>query len=410
MSRTNIDPPQGYSTMGPLYNSTSSKVHPYDPWSTPSHNVNWFLQQNGTRGRHSLSTTNYQEACNRGALYENAFDFTLTVNNHFQGFHAYQTKGISGGLFQSRLLEYGTFQDAVVSGPVLISIPTLLTLNLNNAVKQKVFEKIRDSDVNLGIVWGERQQSIDLIASSLTRLGRAFNLAAARNFKGAAFALAGTKSRAGSGMAIANSWLELQYGWLPLMADIFGACKTLQKQMTHQEYVIVRARKKIQDSASTTVPSGNFVDYTAQSALYESSVRVKMKSTSMLLKTASELGLTNPFLVAWELVPFSFVIDWALPLVSFISQFDSALGWHFEQGSLTTFYKRYSVKTRSVASVPSDYVYLKFSGSRDLTEIYCTRIGISSWTELYSLPFVKDPNSIRHVLNALALLTQRRGK
>jgi hypothetical protein len=133
-----------------------------------------------------------------------------------------------------------------------------------------------------------------------------------------------------------------------------------------------------------------------------------MKSSSTLLATASEIGLTNPAEVAWELVPFSFVVDWAIPIGTFLGQLDASVGWHFETGSITRFYSRRATKTVSVSQVPSNYVYYNFDGNRYVEELEVSRTGISSWVEMLTLPAFKDPASFAHIANALALITQKR--
>jgi hypothetical protein len=134
-----------------------------------------------------------------------------------------------------------------------------------------------------------------------------------------------------------------------------------------------------------------------------------MQSNSILLKTASELGLTNPVEVLWELVPFSFVIDWALPIGSFISQFDASLGWTFVDGSITRAYRREATKKRSIKTPPpSGYARIDCDVVRSVEDFTLTRTGFSSWLDLMSIPYVKDPATFTHIANALALLTSKR--
>lgn len=408
MSNTDIYPPQNFSTEGPYTVVTSSRTTPTSAWTAPSSSTVMNQQLSGSKARTGLSSSNYQDACDRGALKENAFGYQENVDRLPQGTYAYETKGISGGYFAERYFASGTFPASAVTAPDLLTIPSLRRLNLDNEVKQKVFSKVRDSDVNIAVAWGERAETIHLLSTALSRLGKAYNLAKAGNLVGAAIALTGHKPSHNISNTVAQGWLELQYGWRPLMSDIYGLSTTLQKQMTHREYVVVSSRKKIQEASSRLTVNGNTREYMTADAFYESSVRVKMKSSSMFLKTASEVGLTNPLLVAWELVPFSFVVDWALPIGTFLSQFDSALGWYFEQGSITSFSKYHGTTVREVANVPADYVFFICDIRRDLEQVSVSRTGINTWVEMFSIPYVKNPASIEHALNALALLTNRK--
>jgi hypothetical protein len=128
----------------------------------------------------------------------------------------------------------------------------------------------------------------------------------------------------------------------------------------------------------------------------------------MFLSTASELGLTNPLAVAWELVPFSFVVDWALPIGSFLNQIDASVGWTFVTASLTK-YSKDSAKTIKVSkNLPAVFAYRECNVVREMHRMSVVRAGIVSWSQLLSLPYIKNPISLTHAANALALLTSKR--
>jgi hypothetical protein len=55
------------------------------------------------------------------------------------------------------------------------------------------------------------------------------------------------------------------------------------------------------------------------------------------LYLANKLGFVNPGVIAWELVPFSFVIDWFVPVGNFLSQWTDFVG--------LTLQKAYTTKT-----------------------------------------------------------------
>ena len=49
----------------------------------------------------------------------------------------------------------------------------------------------------------------------------------------------------------------------------------------------------------------------------------------------NQLGLLNPVSLAWELVPWSFVVDWVLPIGSVLSALSAPAGLIFIDGSLS---------------------------------------------------------------------------
>jgi hypothetical protein len=118
------------------------------------------------------------------------------------------------------------------------------------------------------------------------------------------------------------------------------------------------------------------------------------------LQTAVSLGLTNPVSLAWELLPFSFVVDWAWPLGDYFSQFDALAGVEvkgYSMSNLTKIRVKYEGRkpagTNQIVNWDSYYRLTKLNRTASLSVPFAT------------LPRVKDPfNSKEHVLNGLALL------
>lgn len=407
MSNTDIVPSKPYSTIAEFSSFTQFYDTLHQRWGDSFTSKTFNDDRLGSKGRISNSTPGYAEAARTGNLPMNAFTFNQGEYRNFSGFYSYELDPPS-----VRETKEGTFPASFCSPPDLIEIPTLRMSNLTNEVKQKVFAKVRDSDVNIAVAWGEREETIRMLSGTLSKLGSAYNKAKHGDFLGAMAILGkpkGSQAPLFSKANAASNWLELQYGWLPLMSDIEGLCKTMHKQSRHKEYVTIRSRKSIQETVSADTPNGVFTDYTTASASYTITVQVKMRSNSLFLATASEVGLTNPLLVAWELVPFSFVVDWALPIGNFLSQFDSALGWELTFGSVTTYYKRRSDKHRRVENKhPPGYKYVTCFGTSSNEQLTVIRTPIASWPEMFTLPYVKNPVGLIHCLNALALLTSKR--
>lgn len=404
MSRTDID--QQYSLESPI-TVTQQYDNGFGYWFPPSTTKGMALWQFGTDYRKGTVTPSYVIKQQFGNLPENVFTRHRTEYKRFQGYEKYETYPN-----RYRWSAYGTFGEAYCTIPALRSLSSLQKLNLENQVKQKVLERIRDQDVNLAVAWAERDSTLRTIGDMLKRLGQAYSRAKHGDFPGAAKAL-GVSLKAGvgkQGSSISRGWLELQYGWLPLASDIHGSVKHLQKLMKpRREYHSVKVRREIEESFFFEENSSKYKDGTLCISKYSVLITVKMKSAASLLSEASALGLTNPLLVAWERVPFSFIIDWAIPIGSFLSQFDSTVGWQFENGSVTTVDERTSIKSRSPApKLPSGYIMLDVGGNCSQKSFTLTRLGLTGFSNLLSLPYVKDPTSLLHALNALALLTSKR--
>lgn len=64
---------------------------------------------------------------------------------------------------------------------------------------------------------------------------------------------------------------------------------------------------------------------------------VRVTNPNLLL--ASRLGLTNPASIAWELVPFSFVVDWFGTVGEFLASWTDFDGLEFIQPMTTIMWK-----------------------------------------------------------------------
>jgi uncharacterized protein YlaN (UPF0358 family) len=111
---------------------------------------------------------------------------------------------------------------------------------------------------------------------------------------------------------ISGRWLELQYGWLPAIGDAYEAAKAfaaLQEGRKNTVRVVHKVVKPIEGSAAPTLYQCPGTSEVIGAIEYEMSEE---------LSFATSLGLTDPLSVAWEIIPFSFVIDWFYPIGTFL--------------------------------------------------------------------------------------------
>lgn len=122
---------------------------------------------------------------------------------------------------------------------------------------------------------------------------------------------------------VSATWLEYHFGWDPLVKDIYNCVKILENPYD-PKVVIKRA------TGSETVYDGNRSDYNRwrvdRVSKYGWRLSAKLSVSNPNLFRASQLGLVNPAAVAWELVPFSFVVDWFLPVGEFLNSYSNLFG------------------------------------------------------------------------------------
>lgn len=136
----------------------------------------------------------------------------------------------------------------------------------------------------------------------------------------------------GDGRRLDRLWLELNFGWGPLIDDIRQMCAVMA-QSVPTEPISASAMGTIDRTITDSSGDWGYIRsgaYGVKRLRYRSSV-VSVNPNILLAK---QLGLTNPLQVAWDAVPMSFVVDWFLPVNKYLSSFDASLG--IELGPLVT--------------------------------------------------------------------------
>jgi hypothetical protein len=138
--------------------------------------------------------------------------------------------------------------------------------------------------------------------------------------------------------ASANAWLEYRYGWSPLVMDANQAFK--QSFMIHEQYENRRLVARASENAMTDSSLG-FTDVNADGILLSGTTAVKkdyrisagviysVKAVKSGLEAANAiLGFRPNDLIAlgWEIIPYSFVVDWFANIGTWISAITPAPG------------------------------------------------------------------------------------
>ncbi len=195
-----------------------------------------------------------------------------------------------------------------------------------------------------------------------------------------------------------NLWLELQYGWKPLVQDIKGALAVWKgiKPLCHA----VRHLEENEAPIARPITSGALME-TKGTIINGCHVRVDAELTSHGLVLMDALGLVNPFSLGWELLPYSFVLDWLLPIGNAISALTAPLGLDLMGISTTQFTK---------ANVA--YKWCQFKNRKWGNPIEATACSLATYrTASFFWPFprvyIKSPfTSATRAATALSLLTK----
>lgn len=233
-----------------------------------------------------------------------------------------------------------------------VVIPTISGIDYNSA-ENKCLAKLQGGDVNLATFFGEGHKTLQMFTSSVSRIAHAAYAARRGQFT-KAFSFLGVDptrsslsrlrkiadtSKKGKEL-LANSWLEYTYGWKPLVQDLYGSVEAYQKGFVQQGHVFW-TRSQVSDSKlyefkqlapyqSNFGPKIYFHATGSCHAVAKSGIQFRVKSS--YVATLQSLGLLNPLSLAWELMPYSFVVDWFIPIGDYLAATTATAGLTFIDG------------------------------------------------------------------------------
>lgn len=180
-------------------------------------------------------------------------------------------------------------------------------VSLQQEVSTKVLAKRGQSDSNLFESIAELRQTLNLFRRPFNSLNRLLSLAS------------GARQR---GVAAAEVWLQYRYGVMPVVRDLENIISGVQKK-------IGKVRKKTSATASLTrAVSSTIVRDNGLGGIghigKQISDKVDVKAISLdeyNMDRLAAIGFTAKGLITlpWELIPYSFVIDWFVNVGDFIN-------------------------------------------------------------------------------------------
>lgn len=199
--------------------------------------------------------------------------------------------------------------------------------------------------------------------------------------------------------AFADNFLEFHFGWEPIVKDIYSAIDVLQRRFPSEVIRVASSRAWNHTYFSSTSPVTGLATTT-----YDYKYRMQMCAyvsvSNPNLRFADLLGLINPATVAFDAVPFSFVLGWFVNVEQVLSSFTDFAGLSILNPCIT---KSLSGTTTQIKAPGSSFTWTrnivgrKFELQREL--------GLGSGPTLR----VKQPWSVSPTrgLTAISLLLQK---
>lgn len=185
-------------------------------------------------------------------------------------------------------------------------------------VKNRAYDKFKGKalgeSTQLGVLLAERKKSYGMIANRVTGLYRSYRSLRKGDFRGFLRNLSvdprrkhRNKTRAAAHEA-SGLWLEYWFGWSPTVKDLYNTAGVLTYQYPSEAVSgssVMRVPRMAGGLASASVRR-----VCEQEGILIAKTGANVKLVNPDTQLLQQMGLLNPLSIAWELVPFSFVVDW----------------------------------------------------------------------------------------------------
>lgn len=285
------------------------------------------------------------------------------------------------------------------------SSPPYVTPVFQEDVNRAFLSRIREN-ANFGVSWAERQQTAAMLSKTVLRVVSTARMIRKGRFLDAAkhLGLRGEelnrfKSMKGVGLkALSDHWLEYQYGWKPLLSDIHSGVEFLHRRRGNVVDPLIEVLKETRSASYHAFEKSGSVSGTTKVQ-----VKVWYKVSSPTTRDLMSFGITNPLLTAWELVPFSFVVDWFYGVGDYLQELDATAGLTFLRG-----FQSQQTTTESFRwTIPN--TTRPFMRDRSWTMNYA-RAALSTWPSGASAPTFKDPRKWSSLASSIALCATTFGR
>jgi len=208
------------------------------------------------------------------------------------------------------------------------TVPTMYTAlasgdfsRVATEVSTSVLNKRGRSDSNLWETMAEASKTLGMLSQPLQKAFRWHK----------AFEQALSRDRAGrfTAKSFSNAWLAYRYGIRPVISDIENVLKAL-KTAAGKQRKTTRAQSTIRSTAAFSGSGTLGVLVQPYTVTVEDYYTVRgMSLDDVDWNFFEDLGFTSKGLATlpWELVRYSFVVDWAVNLGDFLGALVPAVGW-----------------------------------------------------------------------------------
>ena len=286
-----------------------------------------------------------------------------------------------------------------------LSPVAIISVNRRARLTTECLLKIKSQKLDLSADLATAAQTFNMFARHASTYFKALSAARKRDWKGlwGALGLSGDIKKRGS---VSAGYLEYIYGWKPLMQDIYGAWELLNEQMPKARLVhaVRKLSKTHHDQYNAQVTGYNRKWVIQEYASGYDKLSLTGRISDDYARDCARAGLINPLTVAWEVVPYSFLIDWGMPIGNCLEAMDATRGLTFVGGYFSTRQEGTWSVEEQMMSIPDGGGAQWTTTQPGLLAAFAfsnVREKVSAWP--FPAPYAKSPFSSGHLTNALAL-------
>lgn len=272
--------------------------------------------------------------------------------------------------------------------------PHIATQSEINNLKISFLNELNGESANLVDLVRTRKESISMVSNNAMQIAKSIRYLKKGKLKRAMRELGITKEP--KSKTAANRWLEMQYGWLPLLGDIH----TLATGVFSDPVCFINKTRRFSSNKTSDVGRSYPIIHEV-TRFQQTKVRFWCRFTidAPALAAADQIGLLNPAITAWEAVPWSFVVDWFLPVGDYLESMTALKGIKIlELGQSLT-----SIEdVQWTAKLEKNSGYMIISGGTG--QGFARRKERMRTDTSVRFPSFKNPLSLGHFYNAMALL------
>lgn len=198
-----------------------------------------------------------------------------------------------------------------------------LSTDARNQAKTEALLKLNKRKVSYGQYLVESRKSAKMLATSGKELLTLLRHVKRGNIKALPREFGVIRRKAG------EYWLQYQYGWKPLVDDIHGMWEVSRDGLIYPQLIRV-VREVTSNYSSNKISHRNY--YVDMKVVHKDKCVLYAKLGDSFLAFAQNAQVLNPASLGWEVIPYSFVLDWFVPVGNYLDALTASAGLDFVSG------------------------------------------------------------------------------